>query len=272
MNELEFRNRLLQDPSTLDERMLAFLKVNPEQQNALRKVRERDSKIAGALKVQAPEGLVERILLKQSYQESAERRGDSQQVEMVTDVKDLQSERSEIGAPKKAHQGWQSWPYAFSGMAASLLVAVLFFGFWQSPQQSHQVLTGEDMVVHILEHVEHDPDLMKPQALALSESDLNQLFTKVGATLQQPIDSMSYAGECDVEGQRGLHIVMQDESGPVTIIVMPGPQLEAMVAFNESGYTGELIPVKGGLVAILGHSQEQLALAQTRFFKAVKFG
>jgi len=26
------------------------------------------------------------------------------------------------------------------------------------------------------------------------------------------------------------------------------------------------------LVAILGHSQEQLALAQTRFFKAVKFG
>ena len=82
---------------------------------------------------------------------------------------------------------------------------------------------------------------------------------------------MSYAGMCVVEGQEGLHIVMQQDGEPVTIIVMPGQQMEAITAFNKSGYQGQLIPVKGGVVAIVANTQEQLALAQIRFFKAVKF-
>ncbi|MBN2865138.1 MAG: DUF3379 family protein [Thiotrichales bacterium] len=291
MNELEFHNRLLQDPHTLDEPMLAYLKANPEQQKSLKKARDLDSKIAGALKVEAPEGLIERILLKQSYQESSEEayvqnEQHEQQEQYVEQVepsfdtttqitkskKSAQPARGDKGLSEKTDQGWHSWHYALGGMAASFLVAVMFFGLWQNPGHSHKALSGEAMVAHILEHVEHDPDLMKPQDLALSDKELTKLFAKVGATMQQPIDSMSYAGECDVEGQRGLHIVMQSESGPVTIIVMPGHQIEAMVAFNKSGYTGELVPVKGGLVAIVGNSSEQLALAQSRFFKAVKFG
>ena len=57
----------------------------------------------------------------------------------------------------------------------------------------------------------------------------------------------------------------------MTVIVMPGHQLEAMQAFNSSGYHGELIPVKGGVVAIVANGMEQLALAQIRFFNAVRF-
>ena len=280
MNELEFHNRLLQDPHTLDEPMLAYLKAHPEQQQNLKKARELDQKISGALKVEAPEGLVERILLKQSYQESAEQTepGVDASVEhtAASPEKVIRLNTHQSKSPEslisRATSRWQSWQYALVGMAASVLVAVLFSGLWQNPQHSHQALTGEDMVAHIIEHVEHDPDLMKPQSLALSESELNQLFAKVGATLQQPVDFMSYAGECDVEGQKGLHIVMQDERGPVTIIVMPGHQIDAMIAFNKSGYTGELVPVKGGLVAVVGSTASQLTLAQSRFFKAVKFG
>lgn len=280
MNELEFHNRLLQDPHTLDEPMLAYLKAHPEQQQTLKKARELDQKISGALKVEAPEGLVERILLKQSYQESAEQsepgadnsaQHTAVSTEQVASLHAHESKRSQ-SLLQKTKAGWQSWQYALGGMAVSVLVAVMFLGLWQNPQHSHQALTGGDMVAHIIEHVEHDPDLMKPQALGLSESELNQLFAKVGATLQQPVDFMSYAGECDVEGQKGLHIVMQDESGPVTIIVMPGHQIDAMIAFNKSGYTGELVPVKGGLVAVVGSTASQLTLAQSRFFKAVKFG
>ena len=82
---------------------------------------------------------------------------------------------------------------------------------------------------------------------------------------------MSYAGECVVNGQTGLHVVMQSETGPVTVIVMPGQQLAAMEAFESSGYQGELLPVKGGVVAIVANTMEQVAFAHMRFFKAVKF-
>ena len=100
---------------------------------------------------------------------------------------------------------------------------------------------------------------------------MQALFATVGAHLQQPIEQMSYAGECVVKGQKGLHIVIQEAQGPVTVIVMPGQQIEAMQAFESSGYHGELIPIKGGVVAIVANNMQQLALTQIRFFKAVRF-
>jgi len=51
---------------------------------------------------------------------------------------------------------------------------------------------------------------------------------------------------------------------------MPGQQLTAMEAFEASGYQGELLPVKGGIVAIMGKGRKQVALAHMRFFKAVR--
>lgn len=262
MNELDFHKQLLQDPQNLDDEMLAFLGAQPQHQKSLKQARDLDKKISEALDIEVPEGLEARILLNQSYQE----------IPKVSD--ELHDKVVELAPTKSSgllSLFGQSWPYSLGGLAASLLVAVMVFGLWQNPLHSPRALSGDAMVAHILEHIEEDPNLMLPQALAHSPQELNDLFAAVGARLDGQLETMSYAGECVVEGQRGLHIVMQDETGPVTVIVMPGPQIEAMQAFNKSGYTGELIPVKGGLVAIVGNSMEQLALAHMRFFSAVKF-
>jgi hypothetical protein len=155
-------------------------------------------------------------------------------------------------------------------MAASVMAFAIVFGGWQ---YSHQLpaFSPEATVNHIIAHIQEDPSLMTAVKLPNSEQELQQLFASVGAQLSKPVEGMSYAGICDVEGQKGLHIVMQEQGHPVTIIVMPGHKVAAIQAFNKSNYKGELIPVHGGVVAIVANIMQQVAMAQMRFFKAVKF-
>lgn len=268
MNEMTFRTKLLTDPQNLDQEMLAFLEQNPDKKKAVKQAREFDQAIANALDVDIPEGLQARILLNQSYQQTDEFENPAA---VVTDgVLSLEAESNQ--ANKSSAVVWLIRPFSNwkGGLAASVVVFALLFGVLQNTHHN-PLLTGEAMVDHILEHIAHDPTLMTAVKLPESDKEMNELFATVGAQLQKPVEGMSYAGICDVEGQEGLHIVMQENGQPVTIIVMPGHQMTATEAFHKSGYHGELIPVNGGVVAIVANTMEQVALAQVRFFKAVKF-
>ncbi|WP_373017654.1 DUF3379 family protein [Thiomicrorhabdus sp.] len=278
MNELEFRKKLLQNPQVLDDEMVALVNRQPEYKALIKQYRDLDQAVHEVLKTEIPEGLRARILLNESYREIADAAVQESEFDSTLDS------AGELDVPCSAQPSKQAGLIAWlsrehfsklssgSRFAAGLLVAVMFLGLWQVQHLYYQrSITGEEMVAHILDHMEEDPSLMLAQNPPHSPKELQALFTTVGATLQQPLESMSYAGECVIEGRKGLHIVMQDKDGPVTVIVMPGQQLAAMEAFKSGGYTGELIPVKGGMVAIVGNNMQQLALAQLRFFGAVKF-
>lgn len=274
MNDLAFRKQLQINPQQLDEEILTYLEQHPEQKKVVKRVRHFDTQIKEVLNSEVPEGLHARILLNQSYQDAKA----SSAVDNYNNIADSESinqsnSKDESRVDKLVHF-WStkrtiSWT-GLSAIAASLMIITVSITLWQAPTELKQV-NGADMVAHILDHIGEDPTLMTAIKLPKTEADIQALFATVGASLNQPIERMSYAGECVVEGQKGLHIVIQDEQGPVTVIVMPGQQIEAMQAFEASGYHGELLPVKGGVVAIVANSMEQVALAQMRFFKAVRF-
>ena len=279
MNDLMFRKQLQENPQQLDAELLAYLKEHPAQKQVVQRVRKFDKHIKQTLDVEVPEGLHARILLNQSYQDAKtdSEPGTEHATQSAATVDDNEAVVSDDNKDKKADKVvlfWNaeraiSWA-GLSAMAASLMIVAVSITLWQAPDTLKQV-NGPDMVAHILEHIEEEPALMSTLKLPKTEADTQALFATVGASLQQPINQMSYAGECVVQGQKGLHIVIQDAQGPVTVIVMPGQQIDAMQAFEASGYHGELLPVKGGVVAIVANSMEQVALAQIRFFKAVRF-
>ncbi|BCN94060.1 hypothetical protein THMIRHAM_18450 [Thiomicrorhabdus immobilis] len=278
MNEMTFHGKLLTQPENLDDEILAYIEKNPDKKQLLEKAREFEQQIAGVLEVDVPEGLHARLLLNQSNQQNNESQ-ESHQAEENAEKKAIADgigggEASDLMAETNgAERGWfsaqalGSWQW---GLAASVLGFAIVLGLWQTPQ-SLKAFSGEATIDHILAHIQEDPTLMTAVKLPNSNQELQQLFANVGAQLAKPVEGMSYAGMCDVEGQQGLHIVMQEQGQPITIIVIPGQQVSAIEAFHKSGYQGELIPVKGGVVAIVANSMEQLALAQIRFFKAVRF-
>jgi len=251
MNEFEFQHRIQQDPKQLDSEMLAFLKAHPEKMEWVKSARALDDSISKTLSVEVPEGLHERIMLKNSFETSA-----------VND------------------RHWLKNLFVF---AASFVGVVLTLNLWVSPLEKENTIPSVSLsaqahqmegavIEHIFEHAKEAPEIMLKQNQSLQEGDLEDMFSKVGAILNKPMAFMSYAGECEVDGEKGLHLVLQEIEGPVTIIVLPGKQLQSMQAFRQSGLEGQMIPVKGGVVAIVGHSFQQLARAQKHFFQAVSFG
>lgn len=286
MNELAFRKQLQINPRQLNRETLLYLEQHPEQKKVVQRVRSFDTQIQQALTIEVPEGLHARILLHHSYQEVKATIAASSAIDDSNNVADGESThqstaKRELGAGvartaemAKALHFWNaertlSWR-GLSAIAASLMIVAVSITLWQAPKELKQ-MNGLDMVAHILDHIGKEPALMTVIKRPKTEADLQALFATVGASLNQPIERMSYAGECVVEGERGLHIVIQDKQGPVTVIVMPGQVIEAMQTFEASGYHGELLPVKGAIVAIVANSMEQLALMQVQFLRTVKF-
>lgn len=240
MDELTFRKELLSNPNMDDSIVEAYLRKHPEACEFIAEVKGLDKAICQTLQIPVPEGLQEKIILQQSFEQQAE------------------------------DSWWQSPKWA---MAASFSLVMIIAAVWFSEDKPFETpLQMQDAVIeHVIEHVVEAPELLESTDTKRMD-DLQQLFASVGASLNRPIDYMAYADECSVGGKTALHLILDEKQGPVTIIVIPGEKIDAMQAFTHSGYQGELIPVTGGVVAIVGESYEQLAMAQAHFFEAVKFG
>lgn len=245
MNELQFRKAILSDPFTEDLAVQAYFSEHKQAQDFVVKMRQFDRTIEQVLDVSVPEGLQERILLKQTLNQN--------NIEAKNDAT------------------W--WPKLSALVASVAIIAlVLTVGLHKKSAQIEPLALENSVLKHILEHGSRAPNILLAQKTPQSKQQLQRLFAQVGATLNQPVDFMSYAGPCTVARQKGLHIVVQEIAGPVNIVVLPGKRLLAMTSFEKNGLMGEMIPVQGGVVAIVGKNPQQLAMAQMQFFKAVKFG
>ncbi len=278
MDEMTFRSKLLTYPQRLDEDMLEYLDSNPEQKAVVQSVREFDQQISETLDVEIPEGLHARILLRQSYDEEKEFEKSE-----VMDDRGLNSTMGSQGSGLQADGVSEtfiddsnkvtslfkkpSWLY---GLAASLLVMVVGINQWfLAPYEPGKA--PDQFVDIVVAHVEQEADTMNTISLPKSKAEMSKLFANVGAQINQSVEGMTYAGMCDVNGEQGLHIVMKNEGKPVTLVVLEGDRVDSTLAFERSGYKGQIVPVKGGVVAIVADTMEQVALASARFFKAVKF-
>jgi hypothetical protein len=63
---------------------------------------------------------------------------------------------------------------------------------------------------------------------------------------------VSYASSCAFRGHQVPHLVIQTESGPVTVMVLVHEREPKPVQFDEQGYRGVIVPVAGhGSLAVL---------------------
>jgi hypothetical protein len=63
---------------------------------------------------------------------------------------------------------------------------------------------------------------------------------------------VSYANSCLFRGHLVPHLVVQTDSGPVTVMVLTHEAARAAQRFDEQGYRGMIVPVPGhGSIAVL---------------------
>lgn len=131
-------------------------------------------------------------------------------------------------------------------MAASVLLAVVVAGvLWVAAP-------GQSLAADVVTHMNGEPEAWRQSNVPVPNSELQQVLQDSHVKLAPGSDLVSYAASCAFRGHHVPHLVLQTESGPVTVMVLVHESVRKPVQFDEQGYRGVIVPVAGhGSLAVL---------------------
>jgi hypothetical protein len=150
--------------------------------------------------------------------------------------------------------------FAFGvSVAAALVVA---FTLWLSRPP-------ESLAAEIVTHVKGEPNSwQKTQPVGAEKVDA--VLHKSGVKLGQGMQPVVYANSCWFRGHFVPHFVVMTKDGPVTVMILLNEKVHAAQQFNEEGYTGLLVPVRTGSVAVLSRTPMPLEQPASDVAKALQ--
>lgn len=148
-------------------------------------------------------------------------------------------------------------------LAASILGGVLIgtLLFTSGPRQS----IAKDAV----DHVNHEPHALVVTQTPADPKKLAGVLNRAGLSLRPGIGTVSYAKTCWFRGRRVPHLVVQTDTGPVTVMVLRNEIVPEPVNFTERGFAGKIIPAGPGSIAIIGDDDAELTQISQRVTDAV---
>jgi len=133
-------------------------------------------------------------------------------------------------------------------MAASVLLAVVVAGvLWVAAP-------GASLAADVVTHMGGEPDSWLQTDVSVDNSELQGVLRDSHVRLAAGAGLVSYAASCAFRGHHVPHLVIQTESGPITVMVLVHESVQKPVRFDEQGYRGVIVPVAGhGSLAVLTH-------------------
>lgn len=131
------------------------------------------------------------------------------------------------------------------GLAASVLIAVLTASLWLAYPR-------ETLAERVVEHVRREPQALVATS-EVSSAKLASILGHSGMRMKSGAGPVSYASSCPFRGHTVPHLVVQTDTGPVTVLVLPQEEsISEPETFNEGGYQGLLLPAPRGALAVIG--------------------
>ena len=156
------------------------------------------------------------------------------------------------------------------GMAAALALAAIVT-FQYLPDNN---ISDDDLVVQILEHMDHEPWAMEVTNVSVTEDRLDQVFDESGGTMEGELGLVTYAESCIINGRRIPHLVIQGENGPVTMLMLPEEQVSSPVPIDGEGIQGVILPFGGdgeGSIALIGERDFDAERLKNRVVNSVEW-
>ena len=130
----------------------------------------------------------------------------------------------------------------------------------------------DGLPARIAAHLAEEPAALHKSPGAASLDDVRRILA--GAQLQLRPDHpavINYIMRCEFNGQHIVHMVIQDTSGPVTVLVMTEDHaVRRAVHFHIDGYRGLVEPAPRGAIAVLSNSGDIDAITR-RIMHALVF-
>lgn len=141
--------------------------------------------------------------------------------------------------PLRFRAGWPA-------MAAAVLMAVVVAGgLWLAVPRS-------SLAADVVTHMYGEPQAWRRTNEPVPGAALQSVLRDSHLRLAAGAGVVSYAASCGFRGHQVPHLVIQTESGPVTVMVLVHEHTAKPVQFDEQGYRGVIVPVAGhGSLAVL---------------------
>jgi hypothetical protein len=120
-------------------------------------------------------------------------------------------------------------------------------------------------------HLDHEPNALQVSDERVSERRLDKVVRAKVADVNEEIGLITYARTCVINGNRIPHLVIQGESGPVTLLLMPDEEIEDAIPLDGQGVHGVILPLGHGSIAIIGEREERIGEIQDRVIDSVKW-
>jgi len=117
----------------------------------------------------------------------------------------------------------------------------------------------------VVSHMAGEPAAWRVTDAAVTPTQLREVLLNTHMRVGADAGLVSYASSCEFRGHRVPHLVVQDESGPVTVMVLVHESVQTPVDFDEQAYRGVILPMPGhGAIAVLTRNQavDQAALGR----------
>lgn len=231
MHCLDVRRELATTPAALSTGARAHLRQCPRCAALAADALRQEARLRRAMEVPVPEGLEQRVLLRQRLQH---RRGRRRAVRWA--------------------------------LAAGVLLAVA--AAWQLrpvPVEQRVVAAVADYLSA------RAGALAVPVDGSLDPASLDAVTRPFGLQLGEGVGPVREVRPCVIRDRQGLYLVMDGEKGPVVVLVLPEERVERRVRFQVDGRHGLLVPCPRGGLAIIGQPGERLAALEQRLQRASRW-
>ncbi len=144
---------------------------------------------------------------------------------------------------------------AWFALAASVaLVAMLGVRMFEGHGHGEFSSLAEEIVAHL----DHEPQALRVTDRPVSDARLERIVPANMANMNHDAGLITYARNCEINGNTVPHLVIQGKKGPVTVILLPDERVLEAEVLDGEGINGMLIPVGNGSIAIIGEKDEEL--------------
>ncbi|TNG01489.1 MAG: DUF3379 family protein [Gammaproteobacteria bacterium] len=153
---------------------------------------------------------------------------------------------------KKQKSQWLKNIYTIA--ASLLMVAVILI----------QVLPGTQSIeTVVLAHIHDELDHLQDQRNVSSDA-LNRLIGTFGGHFEISPGQVNYAGLCNIRNGQGMHIVLESEQGPVTVLIMPEESIDKRLTVSDKRFNGVILPVENGSLAVVAEDAKAVTMVESR--------
>ena len=222
MDYSEFLRQLGADPDSQDPEFLRARESSPEFQQAAQESIAFEALLSRAVNVSVPDDL----------------------------LNDIQKISADNALPPGSNRRW--WPMA---LAASILISVAAVGMgWK---MSHR---WESVDQYLVQHYRHDGQSLVDKSGREPATNIQDILARfdieAAPGLAQAVGVIKY---CPTPDGKGVHMVLNTDEGPVTVIYMPETQVtdHEMVEFDEM--RAIFVELDKGSAIIIGTQQQSVS-------------